>query len=463
MTNRHGVAGLIVGLCIITRAGTAEPIGWRTDGSGTYPQATPPKSWAVDQNVIWRTKMPGWSNAMPVIVGEKIFVCSEPAMLLCVGLKDGKLLWQKETSYQDVVLPPAQQQKLAEEQKLADEILKQIRQVEMEAAALRKKLQTNPDNKEVLQKQLDDLKVKADAFHLKLKDYPLAGKFRQPSKNSTGGFSSPTPVSDGQKVFVAFGNGLVACYDLEGTRQWIQLIEHSTAPYGHGASPLLVGDKLLIHYADLVALNVKDGTEAWRFKTPPSHGTPIHTKLGTVDVAITPGGQIVRIADGTVLADKLGSSGPNSPILHDGIVYFIRSEARAVKVPGDVAAAAKPEVLWKGRLTGGGYWFASPVCHDGLIYGINAMGILSVAEAQTGKLVYERRLPFGAGQVYPSIALAGGLLFISSDEGLTLVLEPGREYKEVARNKLEPFRSTPVFLGKRMYLRGREHLYCIGE
>ena len=62
-----------------------------------------------------------------------------------------------------------------------------------------------------------------------------------------------------------------------------------------------------------------------------------------------------------------------------------------------------------------------------------------------------------------SITLAGGLLFISSDAGVTLVLEPGREYKEVAKNTLEPFRSTPVFQGKRLYIRAKEHLYCIGE
>ena len=52
-----------------------------------------------------------------------------------------------------------------------------------------------------------------------------------------------------------FGNGLAACYDLEGKRQWLKLVEHPTAAYGHGASPVLVGDKLLVHFSDLVALN----------------------------------------------------------------------------------------------------------------------------------------------------------------------------------------------------------------
>src|SRR5262249_2342096 len=241
-----------------------------------------------------------------------------------------------------------------------------------------------------------------------------AGKFRTPEKNSVGGFASPTPVSDGSQVFVAFGNGLVACYDLEGNRKWIQLIEHSTAAYGHGASPLLAGNKLLIHYADMVALDIKDGSEVWRIKIPPSHGTPIHAKIGDVDVAITPNGALIRVADGVIVADRLGSAGPNSPILRDGIVYFVHPQVPAVKLPADLTAPVKPALLWKGRMTGGGYWFASPIYHEGLVYGINAMAILSVVDAQTGKLVYEKRLPFGMGQVYPSITLAGGLLFISS-------------------------------------------------
>jgi len=321
-----------------------------------------------------------------------------------------KILWQKENSYQDVVLSPTQKQQLEAEEKLADAILAKIRLAEMESAALRKKLSASPDNKEELQKKLDEFKTQTDGLKLKLKDYPLAGKFRQPHKDGTGGFSSPTPTTDGKNVYVIFGNGLATCYDLEGNRKWIQNVEHSTAAYGHGSSPLKVGNKLLVHFADLVALDVKDGSESWRAKLPPNHGTPIHTRIGNVDVAIHPNGLLVRVADGVVLADKLGSSGPNSPLLHDGIVYFIRNEARAVRLPVDLAVA-KPEPIWKARLTGGGYWFASPVYHEGLVYGLNAMGILSVIEAGTGKLVYEKRLPFGGGQVYPIIAVAGGLVF----------------------------------------------------
>ncbi len=84
-------------------------------------------------------------------------------------------------------------------------------------------------------------------------------------------------------------------------------------------------------------------------------------------------------------------------------------------------------------------------------------------DAKTGQLVYDQRLEFGGGQCYPSITLAGKYLYVSSDNGTTLVLEPGREYKELARNMLEPFRSSLVFEGRRMYVRTTKGLWCIGE
>ena len=66
-------------------------------------------------------------------------------------------------------------------------------------------------------------------------------------------------------------------------------------------------------------------------------------------------------------------------------------------------------------------------------------------------------LPFAG-----SITLAGKHLYVSSDNGSTIVLEPGREYKELARNSLETFRSSLVFEGKRMYVRTTKGLWCIG-
>ena len=93
----------------------------------------------------------------------------------------------------------------------------------------------------------------------------------------------------------------------------------------------------------------------------------------------------------------------------------------------------------------------------------NQANLFSVLDAHTGEEVYSRRLELGRGTAYPSVALAGARLYVSSDNGTTIVMRPGREYQEVARNTLEAVRSTPVFEGKRVYVRTLATLYCVAE
>ena len=87
----------------------ADSVGWRTDGTGRYPTATPPIEWSLEKNIVWSTPMPGKGNATPIIVGDKLFVCSEPDKLLCINLDDGKILWQKENSMVNVLSGDEQQ------------------------------------------------------------------------------------------------------------------------------------------------------------------------------------------------------------------------------------------------------------------------------------------------------------------------------------------------------------------
>jgi hypothetical protein len=190
----------------------------------------------------------------------------------------------------------------------------------------------------------------------------------------------------------------------------------------------------------------------------------MHARLGDIDVAIHPSGQVLRISDGAVLAKELGSTGPNSPLVQDGKVFFAAGQLRGYALPTSSEIPKNWPPLWKGtNLKGGGYWFPSPILHDGLLYAMNASSILSVIDAAKGDVIYERRLNFGGGESYPSITLAGNFLFLSSDNGTTIVIAPGREYQEVARNSLETFRSSPVFEGERMFVRTTKGLWCIGR
>jgi outer membrane protein assembly factor BamB len=438
------------------------PIGWRTDGTGRYPDAQPPLEWSTTKNVVWCTPMPGYGVSQPVILGERLFICSEPATLLCLDRKDGKILWQKTSSYSEMDIDAEVRDRLKVELEDMKELDKKQSAVQKERDELQKSLTKDKAPKEEIEAKLKPFNTQINDLQKEKQKLKLAVLYTQPGTHGTAGYSAPTPLTDGKHVFVAFGNGLMACYDLDGERQWLKLIEHSNASFAHSGSPVLVADKLIIHFTDLVALDPKTGEESWRVKLPTAHGTPIPTRIGDDEAVVTPRGTLVRAKDGKVLAEDLGSCGSNSPVLQDHTVYFVHGDVRAVRLPQSVGESKKLEPLWKGKIRGGGYWFCSPVVHDGLLYAANDQGLLTVLDAATGERVYEKNLDLH-GSIYPSISFAGDRIYVSTDEGTTVVIQPGREFKELARNKLEPFRSSLVFEGKRVYIRTEKKLYCIGE
>src|ERR1700676_1932440 len=89
-----------------------EVIGWRTDGTGSYPKAQPPLEWSTTKNVVWSTPMPGYGVSLPVLLGQRLFICSEPATLLCLNRDDGKILWQKTSSYSELDIEPDVRERL---------------------------------------------------------------------------------------------------------------------------------------------------------------------------------------------------------------------------------------------------------------------------------------------------------------------------------------------------------------
>jgi outer membrane protein assembly factor BamB len=441
---------------------SAEGIGWRTDGTGTYPKAQPPLEWSLTKNVVWRTPLPGYGVSHPVPLGHRVFICAEPCTLLCLHRDDGKILWQKTSGYSELEIDPDTRARLKVQLAEMVELAKKQAAVQKEMDQLHRSLTKDKTPKIEVEKALQPFRKRIEEIGKEKQKLTVAVRYTQSGTHPTAGYSAPTPVTDGKNVFVAFGNGLVACFDLDGNRKWLELIEHSNAAYAHSNSPVLVGDKLLIHFTDLVALDTKTGKESWRLKHPTSHGTPVVTRIGDVDAVLTPRGALVRAQDGKLLTDRLGSCGANSPVLHEGTVYYVHGAVSASRLPQSVAPPVKVQVLWKGKVKGDGYWFSSPVVFKGLLYATSDQGILSVLDAGSGELVYDKRLDL-RGSMYPSISLAGNRLYISSDNGTTVVLKPGREYQELARNKLEPFRSSLVFEGKRLYVRTEKHLYCIGE
>src|SRR5262245_15360971 len=190
-------ASLLLLLCCYPFVAAGTSVGWRSDGTGAFTAATPPSEWASDKNVLWKVALPGASYGAPIVVGDNVYVASDPAELLCVRRKDGKVLWR--TGHADLKAPAA------------------------------------PGGR--------------GGFGGK------GGRGGMGGGDRTAGNTAATPVSNGKYVAALFGTGVVAVYEPEGKRVWARLIESPRIDKGLSASPLLSGDKLIVHIKDLIAVD----------------------------------------------------------------------------------------------------------------------------------------------------------------------------------------------------------------
>jgi outer membrane protein assembly factor BamB len=439
------LAALLGGL-LLSATAAAAPVGWRTDGTGRYADADPPTEWGENTNVVWKVKLPGKSQGSPILVGDRLFVVSDPAELLCLSAADGKILWRHSNGLEDVYGADKAKEITAEYARRKE----QRKSVEREL----NQAKGDPDKQKEIRKRLDA----AD------KDYrDLMKRLPPPASYADGETSNTaaTPVCDGKTVYAVFGNGIVCAYSVDGERRWVKFVEGPSITFGHASSPALADGKLIVHLNDLFALDAATGEVAWQVALAERHASPVVIRVAETALVVSPAGAAVRLADGKVLLkDGALSSSECTPVLHDGILYGAPGEARAVRLVPAGEGAVKLEKVWQAKLAGGRRT-PSPVLYDGLLYFVNTDGMLDVLDAATGEAVYRQRLDIGS--VYSSATSADGYLFITGTKGTTLVLKPGREYKEVARNKLEGQGSSPVFRGKRMFVRTQQHLYCVGR
>lgn len=105
MTGKQSVS-CVVGLVLASIQVSAEVVGWRGNGTGIHPNATPPTKF---DKAVWKTEI-GFSYSSPVVVGSVIVVTAEPNKLFCINTADGKVVWEKKIAPD--VLPKAQQKQV---------------------------------------------------------------------------------------------------------------------------------------------------------------------------------------------------------------------------------------------------------------------------------------------------------------------------------------------------------------
>ncbi|MFT5407486.1 MAG: outer membrane protein assembly factor BamB [Verrucomicrobiales bacterium] len=432
-----------------------------------------------NENIQWVTALPGSCYSMPVLVGHRLFTLSEPNDLICVNASDGKIRWQTSlpvweaiTAKERATIPNGDTYRQSL-QRLTELNARVPQGLAKEEGEERLKL-AEQLNKEI-QKALPDYKVRF---------------------GWGGGNTAPTPVFDGKHLIVWLGEtGILAKFDLDGKRQWLRF--HHPGDGGEhsiNASPVIAGNRIIIAAGRcIIAFDRATGDELWRQEyRQPCYSTAMIARAGDTEVLVCGDGSVLSLKDGERISEKIGRHDGEcaSPIIV-GDRFFLVSRggfACAKLLPGpkvEVLYDIKPKHLDPDCEI---YCVGSPIHHDGIIYfarsgwgfGPNTPKLYAI-EAATGQLIYRQPLKFTPGIFYhskgagiaASLTLAGGNIYILDNRGDAIVCQPGRTYRELSHHQLEHLytrenrqevtNSTPIFSGKRIYLRAQENFYCIGE
>ena len=298
-------------------------------------------------------------------------------------------------------------------------------------------------------------------------------------------YATPTPVTDGERVYSVFYDGTATAVDLAGKPVWKNHEIEFFSLHGLGASPVLAGGQLIMPFdgssreenevgwkvpwkgAVILALDAAKGTLRWKGTRGDSrvgHVTPIVIDDGSL--LVSAGGDRVQgfdVATGeqTWSIYSQGEGVTPSPVVGGGLIYtssgFEAPTIRAIRLGGK-GEITKSHIAWE--QTKGVPALASPLYVEPHLYTISRDNVLHCIEAATGEIVWLKRL---TGVHSASPVFADGRIYVLSEDGMTLVLRPGAEYDEIAANSINEtcLASMAVSQG-RFYLRSAEHLYCIG-
>jgi outer membrane protein assembly factor BamB len=294
--------------------------------------------------------------------------------------------------------------------------------------------------------------------------------------NPKNSWASPTPVIDGERVFVHFGGEGTAALNTAGRLLWKARFPYQSQ-HGGGGSPVL-HEGLLVFNADgsdsaaIVALEAATGKVKWRRprRAPfdQAYSTPLVIRVNDRDQIISVGAFRATAYDPQdgreiwrVGYDD-GFSNVPRPIFTNGLVLiatgFQQPALLAVR-PDGTGDVTNTHVAW--RLARGVPLTPSPVAVGGELYLVSDGGIASCVDVATGATVWQQRLggTFSASPVY-----GAGLLYFSSEQGVTTVIRPGRTFTRVARNTLDgALLASIAVAGDAIIMRSDSSLYRLRQ
>lgn len=299
---------------------------------------------------------------------------------------------------------------------------------------------------------------------------PGGGRAPTPSVGDETGLAAPTAVTDGRRVYAIFADGDIAAFDFAGKQVWARNIGPLENAYGYASSLALFQDRLLIqidrgspdeNLSKAMALDTKTGRELWSTKreTAGSWASPVVVAFGGQTQLVTCAAPFViayNPADGKEVwrVKALESDVAPSPVVGSNLVIAVAPNNVIVGVrPGETAA------VW--RAEEGVPDATSPVVVGDRFYTISSEGLLTCYDVLTGKVVWSHEYE---DRFYASPVVAGRTMMLLGRKGTAYFLETGDALKEIGKAEVgEECNASPAPVGRRVYIRGRDHLFCMEQ
>lgn len=300
--------------------------------------------------------------------------------------------------------------------------------------------------------------------------------------------ATPTPATDGERVYACFGDGSLAAMDFDGRVLWTNCDYPFYSQHGLASSLLLYKDLMMQardgssaedkelgwqrpwDQAFILALDVRTGRERWRARrgmSRISHGMPtVWEHDGRAEV-VSEAGDVVQgfdVSTGERLwsQEVIGEGKVPSTVIGEGLVFTSggwggRESIKAFRLggQGDLGVSG---LVWEQKK--GLPKVPSMVYVEPHLFAVTDNGIATCMVAATGKILWQERL---GGNYSASPVAAEGRIYFTSDEGLTTVVAASPEFKRLAENPLhEKVQASAAFAQGQIFLRAEKHLFAIG-
>ncbi|HEX4996914.1 MAG TPA: PQQ-binding-like beta-propeller repeat protein [Terriglobia bacterium] len=420
---------------------------WRGPSSyGVSSESKLPVEWNTETNIAWKVGLAGLGTSSPIVWNDHVFVTSQTGAVPLAGAGGHPQLARDDRAL------------AAQENPIGG------RRLEADRAGA-------------------EVWFVVEAFRrsdgARRWEYRVRASGPLPEVHEKHNLATPTPVTDGERVYAWFGNGQLVALDMNGRLVWSRHLglEYSRfqTQWGHGSSPALHGDLLILlcdHLTDayLLALDARTGRERWKVNRGDgrvSHSTPLVVPGPRGPELVVNSSERIDAYD-PVTGRLLWYTGTErqtpipTAVFHDGHIYISRgyrnSDYMAIR-PGGSGDVTRTHIEW--RQDSGASYVPSLVYYDGLLYMTNEVGVVTCADARTGERVWRQRL---SGVFFASPVAAAGKIYMVSETGETFVLRAGRTPELLATNDLgERFLASPAISGGHIFLRSDRSLFAIGS